>query len=170
MSTQVEPPAAPDLPAPIHKARNPWMVVAIVVAIVAAVAIGALVLTRDDDPAPANAGQRIAATQAACQQWLDGYSADGAAVPPTGWCEDMGRWMSDQAASGSMMGSQMWASPQAMIDSCQDWARTTTTGSAAQWCGQMATWMSQHMGGWDEGQDWDDHMGDGHWDDGMMRP
>ena len=144
------------------------MVVAIVVAVVAAVAIGALVLTRDDDPAPANAGQRIAATQAACQQWLDGYSAGGAAGPPTGWCEDMGRWMSDQGAGGSMMGSQMWGSPRAMIDSCQDWAGTTTTGSAAQWCGQMAAWMSQHMGGWDDGQDWDDHMGDGHWDDGMM--
>lgn len=144
------------------------MVVAIVVAVVAAVTIGALVLTRDDDPAPANAGQRIAVTQAACQQWLDGYSTGGTAVPPAGWCEDMGRWMSDQADRGSMMGSQMWGSPQAMIDSCQDWAGTTATGSAAQWCGQMATWMSQHMGGWDDSQDWDDHMGDGHWDNGMM--
>jgi hypothetical protein len=146
------------------------VVVGIIVAVVAAVTIGALVLSGDDDPAPDDAGQRIAATQAACQQWLQNYSTDGAAVPPAGWCEDMGRWMSDRAASGSMTGSMMWGNPQAMIDSCQDWADTATTGSTAQWCGQMATWMSQHMGTWDDSQDWDDHMGDGHWDDGMMGP
>ena len=171
MSTQVEPPAAPDPPAPIRRTTNGWAVVGVIVAVVAAVTIGALVLTGgDDDPAPADAGQRIAATQSACQEWLDGDSTDGAAAPPTGWCEDMGRWLSDRAASGSMMGSMMWGSPEAMIENCQDWAATTQGASASEWCGQMATWMSQHMDGWNDSQDWDDHMGDGHWDDGMMRP
>lgn len=142
------------------------MIVAIIVAVVAAVTIGALTLTRgNDDPAPVDTSQRIAATQAACQEWLDGYSTDGAASPPVGWCEDMSRWMNDQAASGSMMDSMMWGSPQAMIESCQAWAGTTSTGPSTEWCGQMATWMSQHMDGWQDPNDWDDHMSDGHWND-----
>lgn len=168
MSTQTDTPADPGSPAPSRRRWSRWAVAGGVALVIVVVVVAGWVLTRDDDDAnQADTSQRIAATQAACQQWLDSNSASGSSAPDAGWCGAMSSWMNDQVANGSMMGSMMWGSPQAMVNACQDWS-TTTGESSARWCDQMVTWMSQHMGTWDDGQDWDDHMGDGHWDNGMM--
>ena len=103
----------------------------------------------------------------ACQRWLEESTTSTEAVPDQGWCDGMGDWMYDQMANGSMMGTTIWGSPEAMLNACVQWTTaspgsdtpaTGATTSATAWCEQMVTWMSQHMGQWD---DWDGHMGDG---------
>lgn len=158
-----------------------WIAGVAVAVAVAAVAVAAFAIARDDDNAgsdgPALDSQRIAATQSACEQWLDDDTDPGGATPPQGWCTGMTGWMYDQMADGSMTGPMMWGNPQAMIDACRQWMATGPDGddtatsgpTSTGWCDQMVGWMSQHMDNWDDWQDWDDHMDDGHWNR-MMNP
>ena len=51
-----------------------------------------------------------------------------------------------------------------MRDACRQWTGTTPSGDGnTAWCDQMVTWMSRHMGRWNNWEDWDNHMGDSHW-------
>ena len=163
-----------DPPAPSPATSNVWKRTAILATLAAVVAVAALAfaLTRDDGRSgttdQALVSQRIAATQSACQQWL-GSSGSTPGTPNTGWCGAMGAWMSGQMTNGHMT-SGAWASPQSMVDACRQWSTTaTSTPSGADptaWCQQMVTWMTQRMGGWNNSDDWDNHMGG--WGGGMM--
>jgi hypothetical protein len=166
LRTNVDTPASPAEPASSAGRTPKWTWAAAAVALVVAIAVAVFVISHDDDNNGSRAldSQRIAATQSACQQWLDD-SADATGTP-SGWCNDMTNWMHDQIGNGRMTGSMMWGSPEGMLDTCRRWMSTapsegaTTTRAS---CDQMATWMSQHMGNWEDEEGWDDHMDDGHW-------
>jgi hypothetical protein len=132
-----------------------WMLIAAVVAVVAVLAVGiaAFAIGRDDSNSPPTATQQIAAARQACHQWLDRDTSASGGGPGSGWCDDMAEWMSDHMrGSGMMMGTGMWASPQAMRDVCVQAMGTGqgVNGDATQWCDQMVDWMSQHRGNWND--------------------
>ena len=47
-----------------------------------------------------------------------------------------------------------------------DTPATSEATATSGWCNQMITWMTQHMGDWN---DWHDHMDDGPWNTMMHR-
>lgn len=137
---------------------------------VAALALAVFFLAREDNGTSTTGqlrAQRMAATQAACQRWRGTNMATSG--PDASWCTSMTGWMSGQMSDGHMM-SSMWGGPQGMTDACKKWAATGTTGASGgqstEWCQQLATWMSEDMGGWHTSGDWDKHMGN--WSGGMM--
>jgi hypothetical protein len=159
-TTDTTPEAAPAPP----PGAGRWKLIAGLAAGAAVLAVGitAFAVTRDDDndPAQTAATQQIAAARQACQQWLDNGSASAGSGPGADWCDDMAGWMTDNMANGQMMrGPMMWDSPEAMRDVCTQAMGTgqTANGDPAQWCDQMAGWMSQHMGDWDN---WDNYWND----------
>lgn len=137
------------------------------------VAIAAFAVNRNTTRGPSGAqtlrGQRIASTEAACEQWLASAGPATDARPASAWCAGMTGWMSDQMAAGHMAGTTMWNGPQSMRDACHQWTATAAAAAASAMtgrCDQMVAWMSQHMGQWNGSHDWDTHMGD--WGAGMM--
>jgi hypothetical protein len=133
------------------------MRIAAVVAVVAVLTVGIAVFAigRNDNSSPPTATQQVAAARQACHQWFDSDTTASGGGPGSGWCDDMAEWMSGHMRGGRMMmGTGMWASPQAMRDVCVQAMGTGqgANGNATQWCDQMVDWMSQHRGNWD---DWD---------------
>ena len=99
------------------------------------------------------ASAQLTSVQQSCQQWTAGSpSSAGANSPGNAWCTGMTDWMGQHLRNGTMTGSMMWGSSNTLQATCQQWMGTASgaggVGSAA-WCGQMADWMSQHMGSWD---------------------
>lgn len=152
----------PDLPgAPAHApgrgSRGPRLITIALVAVVVTL-IGALVATRGDDSIGVGASQgaqQLASIQEACVRWHDGYT--GSPAPSSAWCDEMVGWMTARVGSRQMMGSMMWSDPDQMLATCQRWMTSSqpSNGSmptAATWCSQMVTWMTEHMGNWDR---WD---------------
>jgi hypothetical protein len=126
-----------------------WMLLAGMAAGVAVLAIGiaAFAASGDDDPQPVT--EQVTAARQACQHWLDSDSARPG--PGAGWCDDMAGWMSGHMGDGQMMmGSGMWASPEAMRDVCTRAMSDvgTADGDYTRWCDQMVDWMSQHADDW----------------------
>jgi hypothetical protein len=99
------------------------------------------------------ASVQLTSVQQSCQQW-SGTSAAGVASrsPSTAWCTTMTDWMGRQLQSGRQTGAMMWGSAATLQTTCQQWmagSGPTSGGTASPaWCGQMATWMSEHMGSW----------------------
>jgi hypothetical protein len=132
-----------------------WMLIAAVVTVVAVLAVGiaAFAIGRDDSNSPPTATQQIAAARQACHQWFDNDATASGGGPGSGWCDDMAEWVSAHMRGGRMMmGTGMWASPQAMRDVCVRAMGTGqgVNGNATQSCDQMVDWMSQHRGKWDD--------------------
>ena len=136
-----------------------WILLAAMAAGVSVLAIGiaAFAASGNDDDPQQDTTEQVAAARQACQQWLDSDTAGNG--PGADWCDDMAGWMSGHMADGQMMmGSGMWASPDAMRDVCTRAMSDvgTSDGDYAQWCDQMVGWMSQHEGDWDNWHDnWD---------------
>ena len=135
--------------------------------VVAAAAFTFFAAVRDDGPRlEAVDSQRVAATQRACEGWLDDADRNGRATPHSDWCMDLGHWMRDQLAAPAGMGSRMWDGSESLAGACQRWVDSdpsTPPTTPTEWCGQMVTWMTDHMTDWNGLDDWDHHMGDGHW-------
>ncbi len=91
-----------------------------------------------------------------CQQWLNSHPY-GTGTVPTGWCDDMGHWMTSQINGHHMTGVAIWGTPQTLTTTCRNLAKTQPAG-ATQWCGRMVAWMSGHVGTWNDWQHWTDHM------------
>jgi hypothetical protein len=139
----------------------PWLIASTVALVVAVVVVGMVGASDDDSGGNVSSlgTQQLAAIQQACGQWQDGYA--GSAVPSSAWCDDMVGWMTDRIQHGQMMGSMMWGDPDQMLATCREWMASNprvggSTPEASAWCGQMVSWMTQHMGDWD------------HWDRGWM--
>jgi hypothetical protein len=62
-------------------------------------------------------------------------------------------WMGQQVRNERMTGAMMWGSATTLQTTCQQWmaagsgSTSGETASSAR-CGQMATWMAQHVGDW----------------------
>jgi hypothetical protein len=142
--------------APKRESRLPWLI-AITVVVVLAALVGGMIATRGDDSSGIDTSlgtEQLASIQHACAQWRDGYVGS---APSSAWCDEMVGWMTDRVGSRHMMGSMMWGDPDQMLATCQQWMASSqlvsgSTPDAATWCGQMVTWMTQHMGSWDQ---WD---------------
>lgn len=107
---------------------------------------------------PATAGWM----RAGCAGWAQDYDhADG---PSSDWCASMATWMAANGwgapggQSAPMMGAMMGGNAAAMRDACDAWvasspstSSSTSPGAAAprDWCDQMANWMADHHGSWD---------------------
>ena len=76
------------------------------------------------------------------------------------WCQDMINWMSQEIASGSIMGSMTWGDPERMLSTCRSWMDTNpSTQRPTDWCDNMLRFMWPHMNGdWEQ---WDDQMNGG---------
>jgi hypothetical protein len=163
---------------PSRDVRRKWIAAAAAVAAMTGVSATALAVTRgsDNDHTGHSAySQQIPVSYRVCQQRLDDYPPSTADGPVDGWCNDFGNWMFDQMSTGSMRRTMMWYGPAAMIDACHQWIgtppgsdATASNGASAtnRWCNQMITWMTEHMGDWD---DRNGHTGDGPWDTMMHR-
>ena len=140
-----------------RRSRVPLLIAAAVLVVLVGVIAG-VIASRGDDSTDVDASlgaQQLASIQQACAQWYDGHT--GSAAPSSAWCDDMVDWMTDQVRSRQMMGSMMWSDPDQMLATCQQWMSSSTTAggstpNGSAWCGQMVTWMTQHMGDWDR---WD---------------
>ena len=95
--------------------------------------------------------QQLAALQRACVQWRASTSAP---APPSAWCHNMIGWMSDHMDDHAAM----WASPQAMQATCQEWSAANpggmSEGHRIVWCDDMASWMQQHAAEWGSWNGW----------------
>ena len=123
--------------------------------LVAAIAVGVGV-SRDDNPSSpgALAPLQLASMQQTCEEWT------GASAPHLGGasasvaCVAMTDWMSQQLRSGHMTGTMMFGSATTMGAACSAWMATEpaaiASGSTQPWCDDMVTWMTQHIGNWDE--------------------
>jgi hypothetical protein len=158
MAIEVSEPPGSSEEVPKRGSRWPWLITIALVAVLAAL-VGGLIATRANDNsdgiATSQGTQQLASIQQACAQWRGGYT--GGSAPSSAWCDEMVGWMTGQVSSGRMMGSMMWGDPDQMLATCQQWmaSRPPASGSTpgtAEWCGQMVTWMTQHMGSWDQ---WD---------------
>jgi len=67
-------------------------------------------------------------------------------------CISMSDWMTKHLSDGRLTGSMMWGSATALRSTCGQWMTTETSGTADgnAWCDQMVTWMTQHVGNWDQ--------------------
>ncbi len=148
---------------PPNAGRRRWpLVLAIVAAIVLIGGVaGAVVIARRDDT-PTYAAPQVGWMSDSCQQWAASYPADASNRPTGAWCTSMAGWMNTRTAQGQagpmmgqgqMMGPMMWQSPDNMRATCQQWMASNPSAvpsgtDATAWCGQMVTWMTQHMGDW----------------------
>ncbi len=60
--------------------------------------------------------------------------------------------MTLQLTDGQLTGSMMWGSATVLRSTCLQWMTTENSGMAggSAWCDQMVSWMSQHVGNWDQ--------------------
>lgn len=126
-----------------------WAILAAMAAGVAVLAVGVAAFaasSNDDDPGRATTEQ-VGPARQACRQWVESGTAGNG--PGAGWCDDMAGRMSGHMADGQMMmGSGMWAGPDAMRDACTRAMSDagTSGGDDARWCDEMVDWMSQQHG------------------------
>lgn len=146
-----------------HHRRLPWMVVgalALAVGLVGAV-VGMVIASEDDDGVAPAAGSQIASVQRACEQWM---GSDSAPSDQTERCRDMARWMSDHTGRYDMGPGMMWADPERMRTTCQQWMSDSPHAGIDDpetWCDGMVDWMSDHMQDWSGRDHWDDWEHDG---------
>lgn len=116
---------------------------AVVVATIAAVAIG-VVIADDDQSASA---RQVADVRRSCQEW----TASGSPAGDAGWCVSMTEWMTQQLDDGEMSPQMMWGDANRLAQSCGVWMGTDASAGTVEpgtWCADMAGWMSEHMSGW----------------------
>ena len=148
MSTDAD--AAPVGPAQTGRRRRatPWIIALVAVLVVGGAIIGLLVSRSSDNQL---SSQQLAELQQACTQWIRSSSAS---ATPADWCTNMSGWMSDRMDDHP----GMWASPQAMQTTCQEWS-TANPGGANEgdriaWCDEMVSWMQQHAAQWGSWNGW----------------
>lgn len=145
--TEKEPPSS----APSKHTGRRWIVLAVVVAVLAVGGVAAAVIANRDD-SPSYDTAQISWMHQGCQQWAESHQ--GSNGPGDGWCSSMTDWMNgrmDQRQGGMMMGPMMWQDPDSMRATCREWmAVNPTAGGTVEWCDEMVSWMSDHMGDWDQ--------------------
>jgi hypothetical protein len=128
---------------------TPWVLALVAVLVVGGVLAGVL-LSRG--PENESSTQQLAALQRACAQWRTTTGADQ--MTPTDWCTNMIGWMSDRMDDHP----GMWATPEAMRATCQEWSSSNATsvseGDRIAWCDEMVTWMQQHAAQWGSWNGW----------------
>ena len=141
--------------APVEGARpagrrswRPWVFLLVALLIAGGVLAGVLLSRGSSNEV---SSQQLAQIQQACTQWR--ASASAPATPST-WCTDMTRWMSNRMNDHP----GMWASPEAMQTTCQDWSAADLEGASQgyqqSWCNDMVTWMQQHAAQWGSWNGW----------------
>ena len=123
------------------------------IALVAVLVVGGLLTGMLLGRGPGNQvrSQQLAELQQSCTQWKGSSSGSAA---PSDWCTDMSGWMSGRM--DDHLG--MWASPEAMQTTCQEWS-AANPGSASEgyriaWCNDMVSWMQQHAAQWGSWKGW----------------
>ena len=95
---------------------------------------------------------QLTSTGRACQQWTGSYAPSDGNVPTRAWCTAMTAWMGQQLHSGHVTGPMMWSDANTMRSTCRQWMSTgaaASSGVSPQACDDMAAWMADHEGNWD---------------------
>ena len=71
----------------------------------------------------------------------------------------MAAWMTERMHGGTPQSSTMWANPDAMRATCQQWMSTAPViaasgEDASSWCNQIVAWMSQYGSQLGQWHDW----------------
>jgi predicted anti-sigma-YlaC factor YlaD len=140
--------------------RSSLLAVGLASIIVVAVAVGIVFFRGNNSSSTGTAASQLLASaqltsvQQSCQQWAASSAPTlGNGSPNSGWCTAMTDWMGQHLRNGRMTGAMMWGSATTLQTTCQQWMATgsgSTSGGTASpaWCGQMANWMTQHVGDW----------------------
>jgi hypothetical protein len=149
-------------PQPRASRRSTWLLaVGLATIMLVAVSVGIMVFrSNNSSPTGTAASQQLASAQLtsvqqSCQQWSESSGPTlGSGSSSSAWCTTMTDWMGQQLRNGRMTGAMMWGSATTLQTTCQQWMATgsgSTSGGTASpaWCGQMADWMAQHVGNWD---------------------
>ena len=148
VSTDTE--AQPVGPARPNERRSwtPWVIVLVAVLVVGGVLTGVLLSRGSDNQVNS---RQLAELQQACTQWKGSSSPS---ATPSDWCTNMSGWMSDRMVDHP----GMWASPQAMQTTCQEWSAahpgSASEGNRIAWCNDMVSWMQQHAAQWGSWSSW----------------
>lgn len=155
--------SAHELATPATTASRRWqLAIAIGATIVLIGGVASAVVIARRDTTPAYATPQVGWVSDSCQQWAATYPAETANRPTSDWCTSMAAWMNTRTGQGptapmmgqgQMMGPMMWRSPENMRATCQQWMTANPSAApsgtdATAWCGQMVTWMTQHIGDW----------------------
>ena len=126
---------------------TPWVIVGVLL-LIGGLLTGVL-LSRSSGKG--SHSQQLAELQQACSQWIISSPAPTA---PSDWCSDMVGWMSGRSEGHP----GMWASPEAMQATCEQWNAAdpigATKGDAVAWCEGMVSWMQQHAAQWGSWNGW----------------
>jgi len=140
-------PVEPPQPSPPRK-WTPWIIGLVAVFVVGGVLTGVLLTRGSGDQV---SSQQLAELQQACSQWKTSSSTG---ATPSDWCSNMIGWMSDRMDDHP----GMWASPESMQATCQEWSAANpggvSEGKRIVWCDDMVAWMQQHASQWGSWNSW----------------
>ena len=141
--------------------RSTWLLaVGLAAIMLVAVSVGVVVFRGNNSSSTGTAASQqlasaqLTSVQQSCQQWAGASTPTvGNGSPSSAWCTTMTDWMGQQLRNERMTGAMMWGSATTLQTTCQQWMAAgsgSTSGETASpaWCGQMATWMAQHVGDW----------------------